>query len=199
MTKRKRKRGQSLSEDGIAAVRHELDQRDWSLDMLVGFSGLSPSTITRMLRGDRVDRDSLNAALGVLGLEVDVWTESIQSLPPTEALTSPAITPSVLPPISTLYSFYMNATFLDTNLLQIRCVLTALKKELIDSRVKFHLEGDDIPRITVSGVFAPEKKSAIEATVSHLESLLLTCTLTGDLKCADCEEPLQIAATAIAQ
>lgn len=189
-----RQRGRSLSADGIAAVRKGLSARGWSNQFLADETELSVSTIKRMLRGEPKDTDTLDRALGALGLMIDPHLEKIQLAPPatTPALppaqTSPEIPVEILPAHpNLLLSFYMNATYQDTKIPQIRCALTALKEQLVDSEVIFDTQDG---RLTVSGVFTPDARCSIEATIRHLERLFTSCKLTGDILCITSQQPL---------
>jgi hypothetical protein len=140
------------------------------------------------------DLDSLNTALRTLGLTVDPYLQKIQPAPPASTPLSPTALPvstisvGILPSAPNTYqSFYMNATYQDTKIPQIRCALTALKEQLIDSEVIFDTADG---RLTVSGVFTDEARDSIEATIRHLERLFTSCQLTGDIQCVTTQEPL---------
>ena len=194
---RQRNRGRSLSADDLTAVRTELSTRSWNNQLLADYTALSLSTIKRMLKGKPVDLSSIKATLEFLGLSVDPYLNKIQLVP---SATTLALEPSLISSVeiveatpNTLPSFYMNATYSNTKIPQIKCVLAALKQQLVDSEVILDVSEN---RLTVSGVFTPETRSDIEATIRHLERLFISCQLTGDITCETNRQPLLAMATA---
>lgn len=193
-----RKRGRSLSADGIAAVQTELSSRGWSYRMLADHAELSISTIKRMLNGEPKDACSLQQAFETLEIALDVATHLIQPAEPVPSITLVADSASLVEVVqvssNTILTFFMNATFLDTKIPQIRCALVALREQLLDGEVVFDEARN---QLTVSGVFTPEAKASIEATIRHLEKLFLSCQLTGDIAPAQSHHPQLAVASVI--
>lgn len=188
-----RQRGLSLSADGIAAVQTELLNREWSKRMLADHAELSISTIKRMLKGKPKDLASINQAFETLDIALDLAAHSLQPAQPILATVLEALPVSqvAIVPVNpnTLLSFYMQATYLDLKIPQIRCALVALKEQLMDGEVIFDTRDNCL---TVSGVFTPDAKASIEATIRHLERLFTSCKLTGDIVCVESLQPLQL-------
>jgi len=186
-----RKRGRSLSAEGIAAFKAEQSKRGWNNHLLADNAKLSVSTIKRLSKGKPADLYSINAALSVLDLSVDPYLEKIQRVHPTTtvALETFSVTSVEIAeaPSNTPLIFYMIATYSNTKLLQIKCVLEALKAQLLESDVVLEVKEN---RLTVSGAFTPETRSDVEATIRHLEHLFDSCQLSGDITCATSRQPL---------
>jgi hypothetical protein len=180
-----RQRGRVLPVDGITAVKNQLSNLGWNNNQLADYAALSVSTIKRMLQGKPTDLASLKSALTVLGLAK--YLEKIQFASPVSAwqeLLSPKSAPIF--PVdrgpshpTDPQSFFMNATFQDNKLPQIKSVLMDLDEQLIDSEC---IIDEQNGRLTVSGVFTSEARASVEATIRHLERLSTSCRLTGDIR-----------------
>lgn len=185
-----RKRGRILPASGITAIHAKLHQRGWTRKTYADKVQLSQSTIARMLRGERVDYTTLVAALSVFGLDVDLCIrkqEKAELVPPVQMVATKV-------PTDTVISFYMDAIYPnnETNEAMIRRLVEVLQKHLIDSNVDFL---DDDGRVTVVGVFTPEKQSDVEALLRQIDSLCTRMNVEPDfsviLKSLDTVEAIQ--------
>lgn len=126
-----------------------------------------------MLRGESVDYKTLVAALSIFGLSVNAYQYEIERA----EIVPPTLEGAITPPSDTLLSFYMDAIYNDTQTNQalMRCLIKVLQNYLIGENVDFAEEGG---RVTVVGLFTPEKQGDIEAVLRQINEICTRMNLS---------------------
>lgn len=168
-----RQRGSALDSNGMEIVRARykqlhLTQPGWAMR-----ANVSVSTLKRLLKGDRVDLNLLEAALRALGLKVEDFTLR-------KATISIPVGPSIQPGSSQLRNpdFYMRATFTDTNRRQIEYALEDLQA-LLDGQSLEITTSDNC--VTISSDLPEYLRDEVETILRHIQSLAERCVLRGDV------------------
>ena len=165
----RKKRGTALSLDSIVSVRDALSSTGWTQDAWALKANVSASTIGRLLRGKRLDADTLKSALAVLDLKVSdlVIIKQDDSSAPTAFV-----------PCSQQPGIYMTATFHQAVRPQVERILKHLATLLLGVKVKYFDSGDGV---RVSGDFEEYQRKEIEIVLEDLENLCITFHSTMDL------------------
>lgn len=172
-----RQRGYFLEKDDIEVLRHQYkgsrwkNYRGWAMQAHV-----SASTIKRLLKGDSVEKESLESAIEALGLIVEDFVFKQVVIPAT---SENLIQPSVLVPLSNP-EFYMRVTFPDTNKRQMQYALDDLR-ELLDGQSLQISEIDGGNCVTISSDFPEGLRDDVETVLKHIQSLADKCVMKGDL------------------
>lgn len=165
----RKKRGTALSADSIDSVRDALALTGWTQDTWARNANVSASTVGRLLRGIRVDADTLRSALKALNLEVSdlVIVKQDDSLAPTAFV-----------PYSQQPGIYMTATFHQKVRPQIERCIRHLASLLVGVQVKYSESGDGV---RVSGDFDEYQLKEIKMVLEDLEAWCITLHSTIDI------------------
>ncbi|NER95058.1 MAG: hypothetical protein F6J86_14680 [Symploca sp. SIO1B1] len=161
----------AVSEEGLSIIRGGIATRGWNQSHVADFADISLSTIKRLLRGDFVDRSSLEECLKALELKLDeeYIVKKIDTLEARQRTDDKVAISTIQPGI------FMSGTFTEDKRLQIERVLRHLQKLLIGSQINLR---DDQGVVTVSGEFSEDKRLHIEATILELKNLFTSIEVT---------------------
>jgi hypothetical protein len=185
--RKERKRGVSLSKEGVNIVRKTQSLQGWSQDIWAAKAYLSISTIKRFVNGTKIDRSSFDAACTALDLDPNALMlipnkrlDSNTPPIPQEVLSSLVPLPPEQSPAQHSHpldqSFMITGIFSPNKLEEIEAALAHLEA-LLGNDCTFTLMPDK-NCLAVSGKFSANKEVLVKAALMHLRRLLLEHCIT---------------------
>jgi transcriptional regulator with XRE-family HTH domain len=176
MARSRNKNTVGVTSEGKFRVRTRLSEKGWSQTDLADFSGISASTVKRLLRGESIRANNFNDLLDTLELTLEEAFIFRDIASPIDAQNNKVDESNGLrSSINYQLGVFMTGLYSNDKKAEIERVVQHLRTLMVNAEFVFE---DSNGSLLVRGDFEPEQEQQIRMTIQHLEKLLTVSTVT---------------------